>query len=124
VSRLKPTMLGQSYLQSRTKTIKKKVNFVEDKLRQLEYCHNLISQVKPDESQTIEYGTSHAMVIARLIQDITMKVIAHGASFAQQYILQKGLKVLGHEASKKEIDQLHQRTCFAPLNIKAMKTSK
>jgi hypothetical protein len=68
VLRLKPTLSGQSYLQAGTKTIKKKVKFVEDELRQLEYCHNLISQVKPDESQTIEYGTSHAMVIVRLIQ--------------------------------------------------------
>ena len=127
VSRLEPTMLGQSYLQAGTRTTKKKVRFVEDKLRQLEYCHNLISQVKPDESQTIEYGTSHAMVIARLIQDITTKVIAHGASFAQQYILQKGLKVFGdkgREASKKEIDQLHRRTCFAPINVKDMKPSE
>jgi Mg-chelatase subunit ChlI len=47
VSRLEPTMSGQSCLQAGTKTIKKKVNFMEDKLRQLEYCHNLISQVKP-----------------------------------------------------------------------------
>jgi hypothetical protein len=38
--------------------------------------------------------------------------------------LQKGLKVFGnkgHEASKKEIDQLHRRTCFAPLKVKEMK---
>jgi hypothetical protein len=41
--------------------------------------------------------------------------------------LQKGLKVFGnkgHEASKKEIDQLHRRTCFAPLKVKGMKPSK
>jgi hypothetical protein len=67
------------------------------------------------------------MLIARFIQDITKNVNEHGASFAQQYILQKGLKVFGnkgHGALKKEIDQLHKRTCFAPLKVKEMKPSK
>jgi hypothetical protein len=66
------------------------------------------------------------MLIARFIQDITKNVNEHGASFMQQYILQKGLKVFGnkgHKASKKEIDQLHKRTCFAPLKVKEMKPS-
>jgi hypothetical protein len=42
-------------------------------------------------------------------------------------MLQKGLKVFGnkgHEASMKEIDQLHKRMCFAPLKVKEMKHSK
>jgi hypothetical protein len=42
-------------------------------------------------------------------------------------MLQKGLKVFGnkeHEASMKEIDQLHKRTCFAPLKVKEMKHSE
>jgi hypothetical protein len=67
------------------------------------------------------------MLIARFIQDITMNVNQHRASFMQQYILQKGMKVFGqkgHEASKKEIDQLHKRTCFAPLKVKQMKPSE
>jgi hypothetical protein len=41
--------------------------------------------------------------------------------------LQKGLNVFGnkgHEASKKEIDQFHRRTCFAPLKVKEMKPSE
>jgi hypothetical protein len=96
-------------------------------LKQLEYCHNLVSQVKPTEKQTIEYGSNQAMLIARFIQDITRNVSECGASFAQQYILQKGLKVSGnkgHKALKKEIDQLHRRTCFVPLKVKEMKPSK
>jgi hypothetical protein len=126
VPRLEPKMSGKSYLQKDDKT-KKKVMFVEDKLKQLEYCHNLVSQVKPEKEQILEYGSSQAMLITRFIQDKTMNVKQHGASFAQQYILQKGLKVFGkqgHEASKKEIDQLHKRTCFAPLKVKNMKPSK
>jgi hypothetical protein len=92
--RLEPNMSGKSYLQKDDKT-KKKVMFAEDKLKQLEYCHNLVSQVKPEKEQIIEYGLSQAMLIARFIQDIMMNVKQHGASFAQQYILQKGLKVFG-----------------------------
>jgi hypothetical protein len=123
VSRLEPNMSGKLYLQKDDKT-KKKVMFTEDELKQLEYCHNLVSQVKPKKEQIIEYGLSQVMLIARFIQDITKQ---HGASFAQQYILQKGLKVFGkqgHEALKKEIDQFHKRTCFAPLKVKNMKPSK
>jgi hypothetical protein len=56
-----------------------------------------------------------------------MNVNKHGASFAHQYMLQKGLKVFGnkgHKALMKEIDQLHKMTCFAPLKVKEMKHSK
>jgi hypothetical protein len=125
VERLEPNMTGKSYIQNDKR--KKRVSFAEDELRQLEYCHNLAAQVKPDEEMNIEYGSDEAMLVARFIQDITINVNKHRASFAQQYMLQKGLKVFGnkgHEASMKEIDQLHKRTCFAPLKVKEMKHSK
>jgi hypothetical protein len=93
VSRLEPKMSGKLYIQHNKKTTKKVV-FAEDELKQLEYCHDLVSQVKPSEEQTIEYGSNQAMLIARFIQDITRNVNEHGASFTQQYILQKGLKVI------------------------------
>jgi hypothetical protein len=51
-------------------------------MRQLEYCHNLVAQVKPDEEKILEYGSNGAMLIARFIQDITMNVNKHGACFA------------------------------------------
>jgi hypothetical protein len=57
--------------------------------------------VKPREEQIIEYGLCQAMLIAKFIQDITMNVNKHGASFAQQYILQKGLKVFGNKGHEK-----------------------
>jgi hypothetical protein len=82
-------MSRKLYIQSDKKT-KKNVVFAEDTLKQLEYCHNLVSQVKPTEEQTIEYGSNQVMLIARFIQDITRNVSERGASFAQQYILQKG----------------------------------
>jgi hypothetical protein len=124
VEQLKPNMSGKSYMQNNKK--KRRVSFAEDELRQLEYCHNLVAQVIPDEEMILEYGSNKAMLIARFIQDKTMNVNKHGASFAQQYMLQKGLKVFGnkgHEASMKEIDQLHKRTCLAPLKVKEMKPS-
>jgi hypothetical protein len=125
VERLKPNMSSKLYMQNNKK--KRRVSFAEDKLRQLEYCHNLVAQVKPDEEMILEYGSNKVMLIARFIQDITMNVNKNGASFAQQYMLQKGLKVFGnkgHEASMKEIDQLQKRTCSAPLKAKEMKPIK
>jgi hypothetical protein len=126
VLRVEPNMSGKSYLQNDKKTIKK-VAFAEDELKQLEYCHNLVCQVKPEKEKIIEYGLCQAILVARFIQDITMNINQHGASFAQQYMLQKGLKVFGekgHDASRKEIYQLHKRTCFAPLKKKEMKPSE
>jgi hypothetical protein len=98
VERLKPSMSGKLYVQN-DKT-KRRLSFAEDELRPLEYCHNLVAQVKPDEEMNIEYGSNKAMLIARFIQDITMNVNKHGASFAQQYMLQKGLKVFGNKDTK------------------------
>lgn len=43
-----------------------------------------------------------------------------GYSCAQQHLLSKGLKVFGNrgnKASMKELDQLHQRSCFAPASM-------
>ena len=43
-----------------------------------------------------------------------------GMSFIQQYLLRKGLKLFGdrgREATKAEIEQLHERECFAPMSI-------
>jgi hypothetical protein len=74
--------------------------------------------VKPTEEQTIEYGSNQAMLIARFIQDITRNVNEYVASFAQQYILQKGLKVFGnkgHKASKKGNRSITQKNVFCSI---------
>jgi hypothetical protein len=49
VSRLEPNMSGKLYMQDDKK--KRIVSFAEDKLRQLEYCHNLVLQVRPDDQR-------------------------------------------------------------------------
>ena len=48
-------------------------------------------------------------------------------SFAQQYMLDAGLKKFGNkgeQATYKEIEQLHKRTCFTPVSIKDMTESE
>jgi hypothetical protein len=63
----------------------------------LEYHHNLITQNEPDEGQSKEYSPSDAMLMARLIYDLNTRVVREGASFAQQYLLNKGLKIFGQK---------------------------
>jgi hypothetical protein len=101
----------------------KKVNFECDAGQELEYDHNLITQNEADGGQIKEYSPSDAMLMARLINDLNTRVVREGASFAQQYLLNKGLKIFGQkgqDASKKEMDQLHRRSCFIPKSIAEM----
>jgi hypothetical protein len=89
----------------------------------LEYHHNLIIQNEPDEGQNKEYSPSDAMLMARLIYDLNTRVVREAALFAQQCLLNKGLKIFrqkGRDASKKEMDQLHRRSCFTPKSIVKM----
>ena len=63
------------------------------------------------------------MLIARYIVDINTMTTIRGSAFAQQYLLDKGLKVFGKKgrgAASKEMDQLHKRSCFTPISIKEM----
>jgi hypothetical protein len=91
--------------------------------QELDFHYNLITQNEPDKGQSKEYSSSDAMLMARLIYDLNTRVVREGASFAQQYLLNKGLKIFGQkgrDASKKEMDQLHQRSCFTPKSIADM----
>jgi hypothetical protein len=89
--------------------------------------HNLIAQAHLKPEQVDKYPPELAMLIARLIINIRHKVNKQGARFAQQYILQKRLKVFsnkGHTGASKELDQLHQRTCFGPIAISKLTPSE
>ena len=70
IQRLEPSMSGKLYMQQR-----KKVTFQGDVDVQLEYCHNLVIQTKPDEDQNEEYSQSDAMLMARLINDRNNRTI-------------------------------------------------
>jgi hypothetical protein len=138
VQRLEPTMRGQSYLQdgkenesilrrkkfekdkSKMKDNNKVVSFLEDKIKKMEVCHNIIHQTRASKSEILEYEPDDTMIMARLISDLQNQVKTKKKSFAQQYILQKGLKLYGskgYDAALKELEQLYKRTCFEPVNV-------
>ena len=77
---------GKSYLQA-----KKKVTFADDQTEQLEYCHNLIAQVHPNIEEDYKYNVINTMLNVWQNDKVTIE----GASFTQQYLLHKGLKVFG-----------------------------
>jgi hypothetical protein len=61
--------------------------------------------------------------MARLMDDLNNKITIEGASFAQHYLLNKGIKVFGQkarDASSKEMNQLHRRNCFTPISVAKM----
>ena len=90
-------MKGKSYLQEERTT----QETYEDDVIQLEYCHNLIAQVHPNHVVFVEYATLHVMLIACIMNELSSKITRKGASFTQQHLLHKGLKVFsnkGHEA--------------------------
>ena len=58
---------------------------------------------------------------------INAKVADQGASYAQQYMLSQGLKKWGDkgaDAAQKELDQLHRRNCFTPVDTKSLSPSE
>jgi hypothetical protein len=67
----------------------------------------------------MEYSPQLAQVAARWIT-INWKVTTTGANFAQQHVLQKGLKKFeeqGHNGAVKEADQLHRMNCFTLVGV-------
>jgi hypothetical protein len=86
IERLQPKMSGKSFMQEH-----KKVNFKSNADLELEYHHNLITQNEPDEGQSLR------TTMARLIYDLNTRIVRGGASFAQQYLLNKGLKIFGQK---------------------------
>ena len=99
---------GHSNIQTRTK-------FDKAADRQLEKRHNLFVQdMKKFEIE--EYDKEMAFMIGPIIYGINTGVksnpMPYVEAFAQQYILQKGLKEFGErgkDASMKELKQLHKR---------------
>jgi hypothetical protein len=70
--------------------------------------------------EPIEYTERSALIAAQVITNINSKATIKGASFAQQYLLQQGMKKFGDkgaQAATKELDQLHQRNCFTPIDV-------
>jgi hypothetical protein len=66
-------MTGKSYAQTQKVTFRNDQDR-KDEYTRLEYCHNLIVQTQPDESQLREYESDDAMLMARLIDDLNNKI--------------------------------------------------
>ena len=70
-----------------------------------------------------EYNVQLAALIARCIIEINIKTTTGEKCFGQQYILQKGLKVFGTagaQGAQDELEQLHKRNCFTPIDFNNM----
>ena len=93
----------------------------------VESKHNLYTQSSPNPHADVEYARDCALLIAKAMVDFYHKGTTNTWSFGQQHILQKGLKMLkekGHAAAMKELDQLHKRMCFTPVDINDLTTSE
>ena len=94
-----------------TKSTEKQVKCLD---KELEYKHNLFTQVSPNPHADVEY------MIAKTMVDFNFKGTTNEWPFGQQHILQKGLKLFkdkGHNATIEELDQLHRRMCFIPVDV-------
>ena len=92
---------------------------IQASITDLERRHCLVQQSIKDGTVD-EYTADLAPVIAMVMTEINAKAKAEGACFGPQLNLRQGLKkwpVKGAQAAAKEIDQLHQRTCFVPIDV-------
>jgi hypothetical protein len=62
---------------------------------QLEQCHNILADDDATIAKEVFYSEQDATMMASYIIEIHEGADNHGASFAQNYILQKGLKKFG-----------------------------
>ena len=72
--------------------------------RKLQQCQNIARQYKPRIEENLEYGVGESPLLAKLIGDISHNVFAEGSFFAQQYMLQKELRLFGPKWMMAAID--------------------
>ena len=97
---------------------KQRVRFADQSQQKLEKRHNILYTNGKEEH--VEYDTDRAGVIANLMVEIRHKVMNGKPCFGQQYPLHRGLKKFGDKgraAAGKELDQLHNRNTFAPVDV-------
>jgi hypothetical protein len=105
----------------------KQVTFADNPAvrKKLEEAYNIAW--KPGSKKTSEYGLNAAQVAAKFMVETHDQVIIAGASYAQQYLLKKGLQkfgMKGSDAITKELDQLHKRNCFALVDVSKLTVGK
>jgi hypothetical protein len=119
---------GQSYVQKKKVVVKEDHN-QEAMDPELEVRHNLFIQSKSKKVKEDFYTEGQALLIAHLMVEMDYKAanVGGAAHFAQQYILQKGLKKFGQkgsDAATKELKQLHNCVCFEPISVADMSQSE
>jgi hypothetical protein len=98
----------------------KTVRFADDVEKKYNLFATNLDEEKSIKKNTREYDIDTAPVAAHFITEINARVSKEGAGYAQQYMLQAGIKKFGDRGRKgatKEIDQLHQRNCFSPVDV-------
>ena len=92
--------------------------------QQAKRCHNIITQSKKSE---IIYEDYEAIILCHIMQMISESMEGQETSLAQQYVLEKGLKIFkerGEKSVHKEMKQLDDRTCYLPLMVQDMTTGE
>ena len=96
-------------------------------MEELEMCHSIQVPTRSKKERTVEYDVEMAGMMASYICYINNASERRGIQFAecfgQQYNLKQGLKRFGERGKKalrKELDQLHQRVCFTPVDVSTM----
>ncbi|MGL4349163.1 MAG: reverse transcriptase domain-containing protein, partial [Plesiomonas shigelloides] len=101
---------------------KQSVRFDGIPWKKIDQCHTLIGEEELEIKEHL-YSAQNAKILARYIIELREGAINGGASFAQNHIFQKGLKLYGArgtDAAGKELDQLHSRCCFTPRDVSTM----
>jgi len=78
---------------------------------------------KQNKIPNTEYSCEIASLIGHLMVNANLKDKTKGISLGPQLILQKGLKKFGNkgnEAVTEELEQLHERGCFNPINFEKL----
>jgi hypothetical protein len=87
------------------RTITKPSRYNANQLGKIERKHLIFHQKNKNHDHNIEYDENIAIIAAKTIETITHAVSQRGAGFAQQYIIQKGLRNFGVRGKQAAIEE-------------------
>ena len=91
-----------------------------------EMCHKLIHQ-EIGTSNKAQYNRETELFMAHTMHDMRELCMKFGVRFAQQYSLKRGIKKSGgrpKSSATSEANQLYQRDCWKPIQIKDLTRSE
>ena len=124
---VEPTQEPERITTRSGRTVVRPAKYSNAQYVRVEKKHMILHQTKRNDDRYIEYNEDIAIVAARTIESLNYEVSQKGAAFSQQYILKKGLKKFGDNGKKaatEELDQLHKRNCFEPIDVATMTASE